>query len=179
MGKITPRERSWVAVVGDATAPTRYGAGMRSIFASPGDEYLRLVGEMAYSVTSIEGGLIYDVPRLSSVLPEGFTVGSLVGGTTAGIGQQFLDAAPKVQDLGVRRYFEVGGQALREAGAIRNDVLHARPATHPVEDQRLHRSTPSGQSFFIDDAWLHTALVRLAVLAREVDSVRPAFGDWP
>lgn len=79
---------------------------MRSQFATPGDLYLAAIGELAYAVTSLEGTLLFDVPRLSPALPEAFTADSLSGATTTGIGQRFLDVAPKASDPGVRTYCE-------------------------------------------------------------------------
>jgi hypothetical protein len=149
------------------------------IFADPGSGYLQSLGELVYAVTSLEGLMIFDIPRMQSAVPAKFTVDSLVGGTTAGIGQQFLDCAPKVTDAGVRAYFETGGAALREVGGIRNNVLHARPATMDTGAQRLYRHVPGTSPVFIDDDWLETALNRVADLSGEVTTLRPSFTTWP
>jgi hypothetical protein len=151
---------------------------MRSRFASPGDDYLGAIGELAFAVSSLEGMLIFDVPRLAPALPPSLTVVSLAGGTTRGIGQRFLDAALTVSDSGVRLYCEVGGQALRDVGSIRNDVLHARPATTVDGDQRLYRWV-SDKAFFLEKSWLERAIDDVAALSDSANAARPSFADWP
>ena len=151
---------------------------MQSTFASPGPDYLSAIGELAFAVSTLEGLLIFDVPRLARALPVTFTAASLAGATTTGIGQRFIDVAGKVTDPGVQRYCAVGGQALREVGTIRNDVLHARPATSPDGGQRLYRWIGDA-AFFLEDSWMERAIGDVTALAWSVAAVRPSFVDWP
>lgn len=57
-------------------------------------------------------------------------------------------------------------RALYTAAEIRSDVLHARPATHPDQGQRLNRAgtrngRTTGKPFWIDDEWFDSAISRL------------------
>jgi hypothetical protein len=151
---------------------------MRSTFASPGDEYLVRIGELVYRISSLEGQLIWDIPRLSRALPDSFGTGELLTSTTRGIGQRLLDVAPKATDERVRDYLKFGGFALRTAGELRNHILHARPATDEDNNQRLHRNTGS-KWFWIDDEYLDFALDQIADLVTQVNQERPSFDDWP
>jgi hypothetical protein len=75
-------------------------------------------------------------------------------------------------------YCEVGGQALRDVGSIRNDVLHARPATTVDGDQRLYRWV-SDKAFFLEKPWLERAIDDVAALSDSANAARPSFADWP
>jgi hypothetical protein len=151
---------------------------MRSTFATPGDDYLVRIGELVYRISSLEGQLIWDIPRLSKALPDSFGTGELLTSTTRGIGQQLLDVAPKVTDASVQEYLKFGGFALRTAGELRNHILHARPATDGHNKQRLHRNTGS-KWFWIDDEYLDFALDEITSLVARLDEKRPTFDDWP
>jgi hypothetical protein len=151
---------------------------MRSNFSTPGDAYLVRLGEIVYSISSLEATLIFDVPRLSKALPNSFGTGELLNGTTRGIGQQLLDVAPKATDSSVKDYLEFGGFALRTAGDLRNQILHARPATDGNGEQRLHRNT-GAKWFWIDDQYLDFALDEIATLMDRLNEKRPSFEDWP
>ncbi|PZO60201.1 MAG: hypothetical protein DI639_05350 [Leifsonia xyli] len=152
---------------------------MRTRVASPGDPYLNRVGELAYAVTSLEGTLIFDIPRLASTIPAGtLDVAALQGESAGTIARLFREAAIVVTDERTRKYFAQGGRSLNEVATLRNDVLHARPATVSGK-QRLHRTRKSGASFPIDDAWLDAALDAVQVELDAVNAVRPSFADFP
>lgn len=158
---------------------SQYPALMISIFASPGDDYLRLVGELAYAVTSLEATLIFDIGRLSTVLPATFTVETLEGKTAGGIGHAFINVAPKVTDPDVSNYCVVGGQSLVAVAAVRNDVLHARPVTIADGEQRLSRKRADGARFTVDNSWLEQALAEIATHMHTTNAVRPSHVLYP
>lgn len=105
--------------------------------AWPEDDYLMQLGKVVYAIASIEGLLIFDLPRLDNSTVE-LSVGALAGKTTTQIGRRLVDLAPSIGEHGWRAYLTRGGEALLDLGQKRNAVLHARPAT--IEGhQRLHR----------------------------------------
>jgi hypothetical protein len=82
----------------------------------------------------------------------------------------------------VREFITVCGTALTEAAKIRNDVLHARPATHPEQDQRLNRAGTrreggkfvlDGTRFWITDEWLDEQVRRLNELLDHARAALP------
>lgn len=86
----------------------------------------------------------------------------------------------------LRDYVEACGQALEEVAGIRNDILHARPATHPDQDQRLNRAgvkreggkfVLDGTRFWIDDDYLEEQIDRLNELSRMVHDKRALVHD--
>ena len=105
--------------------------------AWPEDEYLLQLGMVVYSVASIEGLLIFDLPRMPATI-EGHTPKHLAGKTTTAIGKRLLTLAPSIGDRKWREYVVRGGEALVDLGPKRNSILHSRPATVDGE-QRLHR----------------------------------------
>lgn|GEM_PF-6524326 len=109
--------------------------------ALPEPEYLARIGEIAYTVSSMEWTLLDDLHRLAAYLPAPLTLKELEPQTTGAIGACASKAAAMGMAPGpVREFIAVCGTALTEAAKIRNDVLHARPATHPEQDQRLSRT---------------------------------------
>lgn len=150
---------------------------MQSAFASPGDEYLRRIGELAYAVSSLEWLMLGDLPHLD--VADHVSTVDLVGLTTGAIGKKLVDAAPKVSDPAVADFLRAGGDALIAVAKQRNSVLHARPAT--VDGgQRLFRWTRKPAEMFpITDQWLDDALGRIATLTREVHALRPPIAAGP
>lgn len=139
----------------------------------PEDEYLRKVGVVAYLVASVEGLLLFDLPRLARVLPPQLNVESLAGKTTSQLGQKLLAHAPQCTDPAVAAYLKAGGTALLEIGLQRNAVLHARPATDGAGRTRLFRwRLPD--AYFIDDDWLDQLCTRIDNLQVELNALRPA-----
>lgn len=110
----------------------------------PEDAYILAIGKLAYSVTYLEGQILFDLPHLPG-LPTQLDVRSLAGRSTGQLGRIFQDQAvlSQVADLQVRAWLQAGGKHLSEAARLRNAVLHARPATVNGE-QRLHRWHPDG-----------------------------------
>lgn len=96
--------------------------------AWPEDEYLLQLGRVVYSVASVEGLLLFDLPRMPLEI-EGLSPDALAGKTTTAIGKRLLELAPTIPDQPWRRYLSRGGKALEDLGPKRNSVLHARPAT--------------------------------------------------
>ncbi|MEV6656437.1 hypothetical protein [Nocardia fluminea] len=154
---------------------------MISRFASPGEDYLARIGELAYAVSSMEWTLLGDLHRLTRVTTTpGLTAVDLAGHTTGTIGKAFLAATAR--DPAVQHYFRVGGEGLCEVSRLRNAVLHARPATHPQQNQRLNRwivSKRLSERFWIDDDWLTATLTRIAEIDSALRRVRPSFEAYP
>lgn len=148
-------------------------------FASPGDDYLRRIGELAYAVSSLEWTLLGDLHRLSATLPATLTVSELAGATTGRIARQLRQGAALATAPEVATYLIAGGDALAEVAELRNAVLHARPTTIDGE-QRLYRwrSQPA-EAYAISDDWFDDALARVAKLARQVNAARPSFDAYP
>lgn len=104
----------------------------------PEDEYLLLVGQAAYMVSSLEGLVIFDLPGLAAHLPPALDVAGLSGMTTKQIANALTAAAGDINDDDVRTYIALAGRLLGEASSRRNDLLHSRPAT-VEEGTRLYR----------------------------------------
>ena len=71
-------------------------------------------------------------------------------------------------------------RALFVAADLRSDVLHARPATHPDQGQRLNRAEVgdrkiTGKRFWIDDEWFDSAVIELNGQLSAVSRARPPF----
>ncbi|WP_184171895.1 hypothetical protein [Micrococcus endophyticus] len=149
--------------------------------ALPEPEYLVRVGELAYAVSSLEWTMLGDLHRLAPGLPEGLTLSDLEARTTGGIARRLRQHAEHMSPGPLQVYVATAAEALATAAALRNDVLHARPATHPAQGQRLYRAAaegqrPTGHRFWIDDAWLDEAVVRLNEQVRAA-AHRPAIGS--
>ncbi|AWT25195.1 hypothetical protein Csp1_03710 [Corynebacterium provencense] len=152
--------------------------------ALPEPKYLARIGEIAYTVSSMEWTLLGDLHRLAADLPAPLTLKELEPQTTGAIGACASRAAAMGMALGpVREFIAVCGTPLAEAAKIRNDVLHARPATHPEQDQRLsHAGTRrearkfvlDGTRFWITDEWLDDQIRRLNELLDNVNHARAA-----
>lgn len=145
--------------------------------ALPEDEYLTLVGQVAYMVSSLEWTILGDLPGLRQHLPPDLTTTALAGKSTGQIAGVFAKAASAVTDDDVRAYVEQAGRLLGEASEMRNDMLHARPAT-VGEDQRLYRWKPDdwrgqARTFVIDLAWLNRTIDQLSEASRALGGVRP------
>lgn len=105
--------------------------------AWPDDSYLLLLGKVVYSIASLEGLLVFDLPRMPDTV-DGLTPDALAGKTTTGIGKLLQNRAPGVSDELWRSYLACGGEALTDLGPKRNAELHLRPATVDG-NQRLYR----------------------------------------
>lgn len=111
----------------------------------------------------MEWTLLGDLYRLADKLPEGVTLASLEPLTTGQIATRARSAAEGVEDGQVKDYLSAVAAALSTAARLRDDVRHARPATHPAHGQRLTRAEvaggrTTGARFWIDDAWLDGAI---------------------
>lgn len=131
-----------------------------------------LVGMVVYSVASLEGMLIFDLPRMPTVLPV-ISPETLAGRTTTTIGKQLVSLAGSVAEESWRRYLGRGGEALLDVGPRRNAVLHARPAT--IEGcQRLHRwRLHPTEVVSISSEYLNELLETIDVHRRELNALRP------
>lgn len=170
----------------DATPPSvsRLADMEHSQVALPEPEYLARIGEIAYTVSSVEWTLLGDLHRLAADLPATLTLNELEPKTTGAIGACASKAAASGMPPGpVREFIAACGTALTEAATIRNDVLHARPATHPEQDQRLNRAgtrregrkfVRDGTRFWITDEWLDEQVRRLNELLDNVNDARAA-----
>jgi hypothetical protein len=61
--------------------------------AWPDDSYLLLLGKVVYSIASLEGLLVFDLPRMPDTV-DGLTPDALAGKTTTGIGKLLQNRAP-------------------------------------------------------------------------------------
>lgn len=104
--------------------------------ALPEDDYLVLIGQVAYMVSSLEWTILGDCRGLAQYLPADLNTPVLAGKSTGQISGALSKEVDKIGDDDVRAYVELAGQLLGEASKMRNDLLHARPATIG-EDQRL------------------------------------------
>ncbi|TXH16903.1 MAG: hypothetical protein E6R06_30090 [Mycobacterium sp.] len=132
---------------------------------------------MAYMVSSLEWTILGDLPGLAQYLPAGLTSPALAGKSTGQIAGELSKHASEIGDGDVRSYVEKAGKVLSEAAGLRNDMLHARPATIG-NDQRLYRWKPadwrgSARTFVIDTAWLNQTIDRLSEISTALGNVRP------
>lgn len=157
--------------------------------ALPDPDYLARIGEIAYTVSSMEWKLLGDIDRLADALPVELTLGKLDPCTTGGIEHALRDclAGQKIEDGPVKDYLEAARQALKVAFPIRNAVLHARPATDPEGRQRLYRTEYVNERgsdgkkghkrlearFFIDGDWFDDSLRKLNEQIAKLNAVRP------
>jgi hypothetical protein len=145
---------------------------MINAFATPGDDYLASVGAIAYSVSTMEWMILGDLEGLQGI-PGTLTASSLAMSTTGRIAAVLESAVGATGDPAAGAYLRTAGEALKEASAIRNDVLHARPATLQGE-QRLYRWRGNGKAaFWVDDLWIEDKLGVLGGLMQDIAAARP------
>ncbi len=153
----------------------------RSRVALPEPPYCARIGEVAYTVSSMEWKFLGDIDGLRDELPEKLSLVVLEPLTAGEIAGRLEKAAVRMTKGPVRTYVEVCGRVLRQAASIRNDVLHARPATHPEQDQRLNRAGTrreggkfvlDGTRFWITDEWIDEQIGRLNELLDEMNEAR-------
>ena len=142
----------------------------------PEDEYLLLVGQLAYMVSSIEGLIVFDLPGMAAYLPEGLNAGGLAGKTTGQIAGALTAAVAFIEDGDVRAYIDVAGCVLSQASLIRNDVVHARPATVDGKTclNRWKLSDKRGPhlAFPITEDWLKEKIDMLSEFSVRMNEVR-------
>lgn len=148
--------------------------------ALPEPEYLARIGEIAYTSSSMEWTILGDLSRLQATLPASLTLAQLEPWETSKIALKLKEEVSNVTDVATRDYLTAVYRALFTAGGIRNDVLHARPATAADGSQRLYRAEivnrrATGHRFLIDDAWLDAAIIRLNDAIGDVEKTRPPF----
>ena len=144
--------------------------------ALPEPEYLQRIGEIAYAVSSLEWTLLGDLNRLSDRLPGDFSLDVLETKTMGRISSMTKQAAEQCTDLEMRCYLESTARAIDVVKGVRNDVLHARPATMSTgEKQRLYRAGANGRRFWIDDEWLDRKLDEVSHAIDDMNSARPQF----
>ena len=144
--------------------------------ALPEPEYLQRIGEVAYAASSLEWTLLGDLNRLSDRLPGDFSLDALEQKTMGRISSMTKQAAEQCADPEVRYYLETTARALDVVKGVRNDVLHARPATmSPGEKQRLYRLGANGRRFWVDDEWLDRKMEEVDQAIKDVNAARPPF----
>lgn len=155
---------------------------IKSRVALPEQSYLARIGEVAYTVSSIEWTLLGDLRRLRNELPDDLTLDQLEPQTTGNIAKLVKAATKKMSAGRVKYYLIAGYRALFIAAQLRNDVLHARPATNRNLGQRLYRSEvrdgeTSGKRFWIDDDWFNEAITELNRVSSAMHDLRPSFSE--
>jgi len=140
--------------------------------AWPEDEYLLQVGRVVYSVASLEGLLVFDLPRMPLTV-EGLSPNALAGKTTTVIGRRLRELSATIPNRRWQDYLSRGGVALEDLGPKRNSVLHARPATVDGE-QRIHRwRLEPTEIMSISLAHLDHLLDEIEVHRRDLNHLRP------
>lgn len=146
--------------------------------ALPEPDYLQRIGEVAYVASSLEWMLLGDLNRLSDRLPDEFSLDVLEKKTMGRISSMTKQAAEQCRDPEIRRYLETSARALDVVKNVRNDVLHAHPATmSPDGTQRLYRIGNNGQRFWIDDEWLNRKIEEVDQAIKDVNAVRPPLAE--
>jgi len=130
----------------DDPPPCHTISGM-DLIPYPVNDYLLLIGRLAYAVTYMEGSVLFDLPRHRKRLPSALTAETLAGETTGTIARIIADNLSEVSDPALSTWLTAAAQHLDAAAKVRNPILQARPAT--VDGQRLHRWRP-GQALSID-----------------------------
>lgn len=143
----------------------------------PDDDYLLLVGQMAYMVGSLEGTILVDLPGLAQHLPADLNPSALAGKTTGKLAKALSKAAVSITNDDVRAYVELAASILDGVSSRRNDLLHARPATVEGE-QRLYRWKADDHqgphlAFAISTDWLEAEIDRLSEAAVALNAARP------
>ena len=146
--------------------------------ALPEPDYLQRIGEVAYVASSLEWTLLGDLNRLSDRLPDDFSLDVLEQKTMGRISSMTKQAAEQCGNPEIRRYLETTARALDVVKNVRNDVLHAHPATmSPDGTQCLYRLGANGQRFWIDDEWLDRKMGEVDQAIKGVNAVRPTFAE--
>lgn len=138
----------------------------RSHAALPENDYLARIGEIAYTVSSLEWTILGDLHRLEEQLPDDLVLSRLEPMMTSQIASAVKSASKEMTDGSMKDYLVAVYRALFVAADLRSDVLHARPATHPDRGQRLNRAEvrdrkTTGKRFWIDDEWFDSAIGKL------------------
>lgn len=140
----------------------------------PEDDYLRELGRLAYAVQYLEGG-IYDLLQVLEIsMPKGFD--ALEGRSTGQLAHDFAGArvAPGPRAVAIQAWVDEMALQLGRIAPLRNGVLHARPATSPDGQQRLHRrNVQRNEHFLVDGTKLEDVIqaVEEAVLATSAKRV--------
>ena len=132
-------------------------------------EYVAKLGRFIYAVTYLEWSLLGDLSSIPD-LPAVLSLQELAGCTTGGIARRVTDNIAAVTDPRASPFLATAANHLREVAVMRNDVLHARPATVDGK-QRLYRWLP-GRSFAVSDAWLDEQIADVERREAEVSGLR-------
>ncbi|MFT4187490.1 MAG: hypothetical protein QM621_02780 [Aeromicrobium sp.] len=143
-------------------------------------DYLARIGEIAYSVSYLEWTILGDLHRLADQLPDGLALSRLEPMMTSQIASAVKNASKEVAEGPVKDYLVAVYRGLFVAADLRSDVLHARPATHSNQGQRLNRAEvrdrrTTGKRFWIDDEWFDSAISELNEQLLAVSRTRPPF----
>lgn len=154
----------------------------QSRVALPEQHYLARIGEVAYTVSSMEWTILGDLNRLADRLPDDLILSKLEPMTTSQIAAAVKAASKRTTDGPTKDYLVAVYKALFAAAQLRSDVLHARPATHSEQGQRLYRAEildqrTTGKRFWIDHEWFDSAIRELNENLSAVSQVRPSFND--
>ncbi|MBG0741396.1 hypothetical protein IV500_18700 [Paeniglutamicibacter antarcticus] len=147
----------------------------------PEPSYLDRISEVAYTISSMEWTILGDLQRLVTDLPDTLSIDRLEPEMTSGIATQIKAATTDMAGGSTKMYLVAVYRALSAAAEIRNDVLHARPDTHPSGCQRLMRAETTNRQttsvrFWIDDECFDEAIVKLNNLLTAIND-RLKFGS--
>ena len=142
----------------------------------PDEQYLVLVGRLAYSASYAEGLILFDLPHLPGLPPELSTT-SLESRTTGQIADHIEHHLDRIDNRDVAIYLEACSEGLRRIRDLRNDLLHARPATTVDGLQRLLRRLRDGEPFWITDEWIESSIELLDQHLSEMKATRYPLPD--
>ena len=140
------------------------------------DEYLKYIGQIVYSVGYLEWLLLGDIASNKNIMPPTLNIESLSTKSTGQIAEILINIYPEdIEDTQLRDWLIMGGRHLSRIAKLRNNILHARPATNENGQQVLYRWTARpGEQFFIDQSQLNelNRLINGALV--EVNNNRPS-----
>ncbi len=144
----------------------------------PDDDYLSLVGQVAFMVSGLEGTVLHDLPTYADDLPPELTLEELAALPTGVIGRRLEKAVQKITRPDLKAYIEQAAQVLKDASLLRNDMLHARPAM-PDGRLRLYRwlaadEKKDGRAIVIESDWLDQTIDSLSELTDRLHKARNA-----
>jgi thioester reductase-like protein len=139
----------------------------------PEEEYLAGVGRAVYCVAYTEWLVIEVVRRLD----PNASIARLAGRTTGQIADHFATAVEHAPiAVALQANLRPIAADWKQLVSLRNDVVHARPATDPQGRQRLYRWAPKANSRFVTEA----VLADLSAKALEISArLSPLRGQLP
>lgn len=141
----------------------------------PAPSYFQKLGEVSYEISGLEWLVIEVIRRLDPSV----SISDLSAMTAGGIAEQLISkvATNRLGVLDSEQQRQLASMAAEFDALrwLRNDVIHARPATTPDGRQRLYRWAPAMNpptTRWIDDDFLDELLPRIKALSYRVSACR-------